>query len=263
MSALLEVTALSKTFEIREGMSTKKLNAVRDVSFEIARGEALALVGQSGSGKSTVARILCGLEQASSGTVLLGGKRVLTGRRVPRSYRRQVQMIFQDPFGSLNPVHSIGHHVIRPLQLHKRASRASARDAAVALLERVGLSADFVDKYPHQASGGQLQRVAIARALAVEPELILADEPTSMLDVSLRVGILNLLRELKSERGIAFLYITHDLASARYFAERTLVMHSGQIVERGSSHDLMDEPSHEYTKTLLAAVPDPRRRITT
>jgi len=257
---LLEVRGLGKTFAIRDGLKTLALQAVNDVSFDLSRGEVVALVGESGSGKSTIARLICRLLDPTSGTIHFDGTEIGKRRRVDLAFRSRVQMIFQDPFGSLNPVHTIGYHLERPLKRHGIASGAEAVTARVhELLETVGLvpAAQFVRKHPHRVSGGQMQRVAIARALAVAPELILADEPTSMLDVSIRIDILNLLRDLKEQRGIAYLYITHDLASARYFADRTMVLYAGHIVEGAPSADLMDDPAHPYTKLLLSAVPDP------
>ncbi|HXR12492.1 MAG TPA: ABC transporter ATP-binding protein, partial [Gaiellaceae bacterium] len=171
-------------------------------------------------------------------------------------YRSQVQMIFQDPFGSLNPVKTVRHHLARPLRIHRIVPSAQIEERVHELLQTVGLvpPGEVADKYPHELSGGQRQRVAIARALAVEPKVVLADEPTSMLDVSIRVGILNLMLKLKEEHGIAFLYVTHDLASARYLADDILVMYAGQIVERGPVEQVLAEPLHPYTKLLLAAV---------
>ena len=257
---LLSVRSLGKVFTVREGFTTRHVHAVNDVSFDLQRGEVVALVGESGSGKSTIARLIARLMPPTGGQVLFEGSDALAGRRAPLSYRSRVQMIFQDPFGSLNPVHNIRHHLERPLLRHGKVANAAAATARVEeLLETVGLSpgARFADQHPHQLSGGQRQRVAIARALAVEPQLILADEPTSMLDVSIRVDILNLLRQLKEDRGIATLYITHDLAAARYFADRTLVLYAGHVVESAPSGELMDRPAHPYTQLLLSAVPDP------
>ncbi|HTJ47673.1 MAG TPA: ABC transporter ATP-binding protein [Kofleriaceae bacterium] len=250
MSSLLEVRGLGKTFSAHR--------ALADVTFDVARGEAVALVGESGSGKSTTARVIARLTPPTEGSVQFGGARLSN-----RAFRARVQMIFQDPFASLDPIHTIGYHLARPLVIHKRVTNKSELGARVrALLEQVGLSAELVRKHPHQLSGGQRQRVAIARALAVDPELILADEPTSMLDASIRIGILNLLRDLKEQRGIALVFITHDLASARYLADRTLVMYAGHIVESGPSAEVMDAPKHPYTKLLLASLPDPLRPFT-
>ncbi len=259
---LLQVRDLSMVFPVRDGLRTHHLHALSALSFEVRRGEAVALVGESGSGKSTAARLVARLAAPTSGHILLSGEDVLQRRRATLDFRARVQMIFQDPFGSLNPVHTVGYHVTRPLLRHSLVgSRAAARVRAHELLERVGLTpgAEVAARYPHELSGGQRQRAAIARALAVSPELVLADEPTSMLDASIRVGVLNLLRELKEDRGLALLFITHDLASARYLADRTLVLYAGHLCESGPSGPLMDEPAHPYTRLLLSALPDPRR----
>jgi len=258
---LLEVRGLTRRFDVRASLLRREsVCAVREVSFVVHRGESVALVGESGSGKSTTARMIAQLLAPSEGQILLDG--VPATRSL--GYRRRVQMIFQDPFSSLNPVHRVGYHIARPLLRHRLATdRHDAARRTRTLLETVGLApgADVARRYPHELSGGQRQRVAIARALAVEPDLILADEPTSMLDVSVRIGVLNLLRDLKQRRGIAFVYITHDLASARYFADRTMVMKDGEIVEQGPSARVMDAPEHAYTRLLLAAVPDPTVEI--
>jgi peptide/nickel transport system ATP-binding protein len=220
-----------------------------------------ALVGESGSGKSTVARMLSRLYPPTTGTILFGGENVsdLRRRREVLAYRAQVQMIFQDPFASLNPVKRIDHHLARPLLIHGICSRAEADERVHDLLRRVGLipPEEVAAKYPHQLSGGQRQRVAIARALAVEPSVILCDEPISMLDVSIRIGILNLILGLKRESQIAFLYITHDIASARYVADEVLVMYRGRIVEQGPTDAVLQDPRHAYTRLLLSAVPNP------
>jgi len=248
-----------KTF-VSRGLfrAPRRVVAARDVSFRIDRGEAVALVGESGSGKSTLARILLRLEAPDGGEILLEGEDVL--RREPRraslGYRGRVQMVFQDPFGSLNPVHDVEHHLLRPLLRHGRARAADARATALELLRTVGLepAREFIHRHPYELSGGQRQRVAIARALAVEPDLLVADEPTSMLDVSIRMGVLNLLARLKRERGLAILLITHDLASARYLADRVLVLFRGRVVEDGPSDALVDSPAHPYTRALLASI---------
>jgi peptide/nickel transport system ATP-binding protein len=257
---LLAVRGLCKSFTVRDGIRTKKLQVLRDVSFDVQRGEVVALVGESGSGKSTTARLVARLMPASAGEIWFDGREVLrTG--VTRGFRSRVQMIFQDPFSSLNPVHTVGYHIERPLRVLLGLDAEAAAARTRELLETVGLTppAEVAKKHPHQLSGGQRQRVAIARALAAGPDLILADEPTSMLDVSIRVGILNLMRGLRDDRGIAYLYITHDLASARYLADRTMVMYAGIIVEGGPSGQIMDAPAHPYTKLLLSAVPDARK----
>jgi peptide/nickel transport system ATP-binding protein len=268
MSALA-VEGLTKEFGLHEVYSLKRhtLRAVDDVSFELKEGTVTALVGESGSGKSTVARVLSRLYEPTAGTVVFHGQPLPTrmSRRALRDYRSQVQMIFQDPFGSLNPVRTIEHHLARPLQIHSIVPRHEVRGRVHELLDHVGLipPAHVAQKYPHELSGGQRQRVAIARALAVEPRVILADEPISMLDVSIRLGILNLIQRLKREFGIAFLYITHDIASARYVADDVLVMYQGRIVEQGPTDAVLLDPQHAYTQMLLAAVPNPEAGLRT
>jgi oligopeptide/dipeptide ABC transporter ATP-binding protein len=263
---LLEVRGIRKSYAPSGFFARgKRVVAADDISFQINRGQAVALVGESGSGKSSIARVLVRLEPPDRGEVRLDGADVLAGQRhgVPLSYRRRVQMVFQDPFGSLNPVHTVAHHLVRPLLRHHRVGveAGAARVRALELLRTVGLdpAEEFIDRHPFQLSGGQRQRVAIARTLAVEPDLLIADEPTSMLDVSIRMGILNLLVQLKRERQLAILLITHDLASARYLADRILVLHRGRIVEDGPGGALVEAPAHPYTRALLAAIADTDR----
>ncbi len=258
---LLEVRGVSKTFESGSPFGRRRrVTAAEDVDFRVERGRAVALVGESGSGKSTVARLILRLETADAGEILLDGRDVLA--REPRGaslqYRGRVQMVFQDPFGSLNPVHDVAHHLVRPLLRHRRATAAEARSRALDLLRTVGLrpAEEFIDRHPYELSGGQRQRVAIARALAVEPDLLVADEPTSMLDVSIRMDVLHLLAELKRERGLGLLLITHDLASARYLADRILVLFRGRVVEDGPAGAVVDAPAHPYTRALVAAIAD-------
>jgi oligopeptide/dipeptide ABC transporter ATP-binding protein len=258
---LLEVRDLRKTFSSKRMFARARVTcAARDVSFRLHRGEAVALVGESGSGKSTIARMVLRLETADEGAILLAGDDVLKRepRRASLAYRSRVQMVFQDPFGSLNSVHPVSHHLIRPLLRHGRVVASMARARAIELLRTVGLepAEEFIDRYPYQLSGGQRQRVAIARALAVEPELLVADEPTSMLDVSIRAGILSLLAQLKRDRHLAILLITHDLASARFLSDRILVLFRGRVVEAGSSAAVIASPAHPYTRALLAAIAD-------
>jgi peptide/nickel transport system ATP-binding protein len=260
-NTLLEVRGLDKTFTSR-GLFTspRTVVAAQDISFKIGSGEAVALVGESGSGKSTVARLLLRLIKPDGGEILLDGEDMLSRepRRASLGYRGRVQMVFQDPFGSLNPVHSVAHHLVRPLLRHGRAKKSDARAQAIELLHTVGLepAEEFIDRHPYELSGGQRQRVAIARALAVDPDVLVADEPTSMLDVSIRMGMLNLLAKLKQERGLAILLITHDLASARYLADRILVLFRGRVVEEGPGDALVERPAHPYTRTLLASIAD-------
>ncbi len=260
-SPLLEVAGLSKTF-VSRGLfrASRPIVAVEDVSFTVDRGEAVALVGESGSGKSTVARILLRLERPDAGSILLDKEDILAlePRRASLSYRRRVQMVFQDPFGSLNSTHDVAHHLVRPLLRHRRAAKEDVYGRAIDLLRTVGLepAEEFISRRPYELSGGQRQRVAIARALAVDPDLLIADEPTSMLDVSIRMDILTLLTRLKTERRLAMLLITHDLASARYLADRVLVLFRGRIVEGGPADELVESPAHPYTRALLASIAD-------
>jgi peptide/nickel transport system ATP-binding protein len=238
------------------------VHAVEDVSLALAEARVTAVVGESGSGKSTLARMLCRLLTPTSGQLLFDGSPVPPSGRGRREYARQVQMVLQDPFSSLNPVHEVRYHLARPLQVHGLlAPGVSLDDAITGLLERVALTpADqFIRKYPHELSGGQRQRVAIARALAVRPRVLLADEPVSMLDVSIRLGILNLLGDLREQERLAILYITHDIASARYLADTITVMYAGQVVESGPAQAITGQPAHPYTQLLLSAAPDPDR----
>jgi peptide/nickel transport system ATP-binding protein len=260
---VLEAHALSKEFRLSRGRHGNVLSAAREVSFGLYRSAVVALVGESGSGKSTVARMLAGQERPTSGEILLDGAAIRPwAHSTFRSYKGDVQMIFQDPFASLNPVHTVRYTLRRPVRLHQRAKGEKAVAAELErLLERVRLTPpeQFLAKYPHELSGGQRQRVAIARALAARPRVLLADEPVSMLDVSIRLEVLDLIDELRSQFELAVLYVTHDIASARYFADDTLVMYAGEIVERGPSEDLTQRPAHPYTQLLLASAPDPDR----
>jgi peptide/nickel transport system ATP-binding protein len=252
----LEAVGLGKDFKLGRGAV---LHAVRDVSFGLYQGAVVALVGESGSGKSTVAKLLAGQERRTHGTIALDGKPIDIHRgRAFRQYKRQVQYVFQDPFGSLNPVHTVGYTLTRPVKLHQPEVK-DVNKAVTALLEQVRLTpADqFVGKYPHELSGGQRQRVSFARGLAARPTVLLADEPVSMLDVSIRLEMLNLLDDLRTRLSLALLYITHDIASARYFADEVLVMYGGQIVERGPAEDVTQRPAHPYTQLLIASAPDP------
>ncbi len=253
------VEGLTKVFVV--GRAGKKVTAVNDVTLSIGRGEVLGLVGESGSGKSTIARLIGRLYEPTAGKMQLAGQEIplhMGGARL-RRFRKNVQMIFQDPYGSLNGLHTIGYILSRPLKIHGMARGRDVPERVNALLDRVGLSpgASYAAKKPHELSGGQRQRVVIARALAARPELILADEPTSALDVSIRLDIMNLLLDLRDQEGLSMLFITHDLAGARYMADRIAVMYTGYIVEVGPAADVIDRPQHPYTQLLKSAAPNP------
>lgn len=258
---IFQVKNLVKEFTVGGGFGKEEIfRALHGVSFDLYAGRTLALVGESGCGKSTCARLMTKVYPATEGEILFNGKDISTfnSRKDILDYRSRVQMVFQDPFGSLNPTHTIEHHLTRPLMIHKQvANKSDLEERLKELLTLVELPVETLAKYPHELSGGQRQRVNLARALAVGAEVILADEPTSMLDVSIRLGVLNLMQKMKKELGIGFLYITHDLATAHYIAEETAVMYKGQIVEWGSTKSILTNPQHPYTKLLISAVPDP------
>ena len=237
--------------------------AVDGVSFDLPRGQSLGIVGESGSGKSTVARAVMRLVEASEGTIELWGQDMRAAKGAGlRQLRRRVQMIFQDPAGSLNPRMRIGDIVAEPLVVHGEGGRKEELVARVrTLLERCGMPAASMDRYPHQFSGGQRQRIAIARALALTPELIVCDEPTSALDVSIQAQILNLLKDLQKERGLSYLFISHDMGVVQHMCDRIAVMRAGKIVEMGTREEVLGSPREEYTRTLLAAVPGASRFI--
>jgi peptide/nickel transport system ATP-binding protein len=253
---VLETVGLGKDFKLGRGAV---LHAVRNVSFGLYKGAVVALVGESGSGKSTVAKLLTGQERRTHGTITLNGKPIdIHGGRAFRRYKSEVQYVFQDPFGSLNPVHTVEYTLGRPVKLHQPEVK-DVKKAITALLNQVSLTpADqFIAKYPYELSGGQRQRVSFARALAARPTVLLADEPVSMLDVSIRLEMLALLNDLRTRLNLALLYITHDIASARYFADEVLVMYGGKLVERGPAEDVTQVPAHPYTQLLIASAPDP------
>ena len=265
---VLDVQHITKRFPVGGAFDSRAVHALQDVSFSMPRAKIVALVGESGSGKSTTARVLARLIEPTEGSILYNGRDILNEepRKASLAYRGDVQMVFQDPFGSLNPAHVVRQAIERPLKIHKKAKgRRELREKTEELLESVGLvpGAETADKYPYQLSGGQRQRVAFARALAVDPKVMLADEPVSMLDVSIRIGVLNLMERLKEDNGISFLYITHDIASARYIADETNVMYAGRMVEGAESLELIDAPAHPYTQLLLSAVPNPHAGLRT
>jgi oligopeptide/dipeptide ABC transporter ATP-binding protein len=258
---VLEAADLNKDYRLGAGRRSAVLSAVHDVSLQLRRGTIVALVGESGSGKSTVAKLLSGQEQRSAGQILLDGAAIdPASRRTFRGYKSDVQMVFQDPFASLNPLHTVRYHLQRALRVQGARTGAAVDEAALdRLLEQVRMtpSAKFRDAFPHELSGGQRQRIAIARALAASPRVLLADEPVSMLDVSIRLEVLDLLEDLRRDLDLAILYITHDIASARYFADEILVMYAGEIVERGPAEEVTQQPAHPYTQLLVASAPDP------
>jgi peptide/nickel transport system ATP-binding protein len=258
---LLRTEHLTRHFKIGGALSRRTLHAVDDVSFAIGEREIVALAGESGSGKSTIARLLARIYSPTSGEVYFEGTPVsrIRSRRDGLRYSGLVPMVFQDPFASINPVFRVQHGVMRSLKLHRpELSGPQRRDEAARVFDVVGLGADMLERFPHELSGGQRQRVGFAQALAMRPKLILADEPVSMLDVSIRIGLLNLMAELRDAMGVSILYITHDIASARYVADRLIVMYAGQIAETGPIEDVLTSPRHPYTQLLLSAVPDPR-----
>ena len=256
--ALLEVNDLAVHYPLKTPLFHKKrfLKAVDGVSFSINRGEIVGLVGESGCGKSTLGRALVKLEELTRGSVILDGVDLvaLKGRKL-RQMRRKFQMIFQDPYGSLNPRMTVFAALNEVISLHFDLSMEKRRQKALELLDLVGLPKEALDRYPHQFSGGQRQRIGIARALALEPELVIADEPVSALDVSVQASIVNLLKDIQTSRNTAFLFIAHDLAVVEHISDRILVMYLGNIVEEAPASELISDPRHPYTKTLLAAVP--------
>ena len=254
---ILEVRDLKKMFQSPGLFNKDKLLAVDKVSFKVFKGEIVGLVGESGSGKSTIAKLVTRLIRPSAGSIYLNGKnkKVTESRNVPLEYRKTVQMVFQDPFGSLNSIHTVYHHLARPLFRHKLKNQTEIFPYIVHLLEQVGLTPGdkFAEKFPHEMSGGERQRVAIARALSLDPQIIVADEPTSMLDVSIRMDVLEIFAKLRKENNLTVLFITHDLASARYLADRIIVLKNGSIVEENASEKLIQNPKKEYTKQLVTA----------
>jgi peptide/nickel transport system ATP-binding protein len=264
---LLRTDGLTKHFRIGNALSRDTLHAVDDVSISIGERQIVALAGESGSGKSTVARLLAKLYQPTGGEIYFQGRPLsaIRFRRDLLRYRGDVPMVFQDPFASINPVFRVSHGVLRGLKLHRPELTARQRqEEAERVFEAVGLTpaAEVLRRFPHELSGGQRQRVGFAQALALRPKLILADEPVSMLDVSIRIGLLNLMAQLRDEQGVSILYITHDIASARYVADRLIIMYAARIAEQGPTEDLLSSPRHPYTQLLLSAVPDPRAPLT-
>lgn len=260
--SLVEVKSVNKTFWQKK----QRIAVLKDINLTIHTGEILALVGESGTGKSTLARTVMLLYRPDSGQIVFQGKDVTRARRRSMAeYRQQVQMVFQDPFSSLNPAHTVKTIMKRALPRSHKISTHDVDELFEKHLAQVGLTParNFLRQYPHELSGGQRQRVAFARALLRQPRLVITDEPVSMLDVSLRLGLLNLMMDINQKTGVAYLYITHDLASARYIGARIVVMYAGQIVEIGSGDEVVDDPLHPYTQLLIQSAPDPNRPTVT
>ncbi|WP_027284739.1 ABC transporter ATP-binding protein [Rubritepida flocculans] len=268
MSApLLEVAGLAKHYPVKRGLILAKqigtVRAVDGVSFTLQRGETLALVGESGCGKSTTARLVLRLIEPSAGEVRFEGRDITSLDRADlKAFRRRAQIVFQDPYASLNPRYTVGRTIAEPMEVHGVRDEASRRARVEELLRLVGLAPYHAERFPHEFSGGQRQRIGIARALAVEPDLVVCDEPVSALDVSIQAQVVNLLADLQKRLGLAYLFIAHDLAVVKHVADRIAVMYLGKIVEIAEKRALFANPCHPYTRALLAAIPhpDPRRR---
>jgi peptide/nickel transport system ATP-binding protein len=260
MEPLLRTVDLTRHFRVGGLFGNQVLHAVDDFSFSIEEREIVALVGESGSGKSTVARLIARIYPPTRGAIYYRDRPIqsLRSRKKLASYRGEVAIVFQDPFSAFNPVHRVSHGVMRNLVLHRpELNRLQRRREAERVFESVGLSPRMLERFPYEMSGGERQRVGFAQALAVRPKLIVADEPVSMLDVSIRAGVLNMMAGLRDQEGVSLLYITHDLASARYVADRIIVMYAGHMAETGPAETVLSEPKHPYTQLLLSAVADP------
>jgi oligopeptide/dipeptide ABC transporter ATP-binding protein len=261
---ILQVRDLQQYFPIKGGVFGRTVNyvkAVDGVNFTIYEGETVSIVGESGCGKSTTGRAILRLDEPTSGEVIFQGTNLLSkSKREMRSIRKDLQVIFQDPFASLNPRRSIGQTLEEAMGILNVVPKADRRRRAIELLEQVGLKEEHIDRYPHEFSGGQRQRIGIARALAVEPKLIICDEAVSALDVSVQAQVLNLLKKLQKEYGLTYLFISHDLGVVRHISDRIIVMYLGKVVEIAEKKSLFDNPRHPYTQALLSAIPEPNRK---
>ncbi len=263
---LLDVRGLKMYFPVTQGIIFQRtvgyVRAVDDISFSVRRGQTLGLVGESGSGKTTIGRTLIRLYKPTAGEILFDGQDLakLHGEQM-RQMRRRVQMVFQDPYASLNPRYTIGSLVSEPMHIYNVGSNQEIRERTAELLRVVGLRAEYIDRYPHEFSGGQRQRIAVARALAINPEFVIADEPVSALDVSVRAQVLNLLQRLQKQFNLTYLFVSHDLSVVRHVADRIAVMYLGKIVEIADRDELYNAPKHPYTKALLSAIPIPDPKI--
>ncbi|RPK18323.1 ABC transporter ATP-binding protein [Paenibacillus xylanexedens] len=257
--ALLEVEGLKIHFPIRGGLLKREIGSVKavdDVSFSIEEGQTYGLVGESGSGKTTTGRAIIGLNHVTDGKILFNGKNLATERRKNRQLQRDVQMIFQDPYSSLNPKKRVIDIIAEPFRNYERLTATEEKRQVRELLEKVGLSPESIYKYPHEFSGGQRQRIGIARAIALKPKLIIADEPVSALDVSVQAQVLNFMREIQKELNLTYLFISHDLGIIRHMCDEIGIMYKGRYVEQGTTNDIFENPQHIYTKRLIAAIPD-------
>ncbi|GAB6099252.1 dipeptide ABC transporter ATP-binding protein [Halanaerocella petrolearia] len=263
--SILKIKGLKKHFPIKGGLFNKQINSVKAVDgldFEVKRGETLGLVGESGCGKSTTGKVLLNLLSATEGEVVFEGHNIYDlGKREMRSLRREMQMIFQDPYASLNPRMTVGEIIGEPLEIHGLAAGQEKERRVRELLTKVGLQANYANRYPHEFSGGQRQRIGIARALAVNPKVIVCDEPVSALDVSIQAQVLNLLEDLQEEMNLTYIFIAHNLSVVRHISDRVAVMYLGKIMELADKDELYDNPQHPYTKSLLSAIPVPNPEV--
>jgi dipeptide transport system ATP-binding protein len=263
-NVVLKAEGLARTYELRRGMFAPVaiVRALAEASFSLSAGKTLAVVGESGCGKSTLARLVTMIEAPTEGTLIIDGEPVPPDARPGKALRRKVQIVFQDPYGSLNPRQKVGAILEEPLKVNTGESASVRREKALAMMARVGLRSEHYDRYPHMFSGGQRQRIAIARALMLDPRILVLDEPVSALDVSIQAQVLNLLMDLQAELGLAYLFISHDLSVVRHIADHVMVMYLGRAVEVGSRDEIFTNPRHPYTRALLSATPttDPALR---